>query len=79
VLSKVDQDKKAAADRLGMSSSYLYRHHRQFPFSCRVGRSLRFSSEGINVYISDSGGLTPRRRRAIVTPVLQFQQGDKRK
>jgi len=70
-------DVKVTAARLHMSTSYLYRHHRQFSFTRKVGRSLRFSAEGINVYISESGVLTPRRRRAIVTPVLQ--QGDKRK
>lgn len=70
-------DVDAAADRLGMSASYLYRNHRKFSFSRRLGRSLRFSAEGIEGYISESGVLTPRRPRTIVTPVSQ--QEDKRK
>ena len=64
-------DVDAAAARLGMSASYLYRNHGKFPFSRRVGRSLRFSAEGIDSYIQESGVLTPRRRPAIVAPVPQ--------
>ena len=59
-------DIEAAAARLGMSGSYLYRHHQTFPFTRKVGRALRFSSSGIDLYISESGVLTPRRRRAMV-------------
>ena len=70
-------DVDEAAARLGMSASYLYRNHQRFAFSRRVGRSLRFSAEGIDSYIQESGGLTLRRRRPIVTPVVQ--QEDKRK
>jgi predicted DNA-binding transcriptional regulator AlpA len=62
-------DVEAAANRLHMSASYLYRHHDIFPFTRKVGRSLRFSSAGIESYISESGVLTPRRRRAIVALV----------
>lgn len=53
-------DVDAAAERLCMSASYLYRHHGKFPFSRRVGRSLRFSAEGINSYIQESEVLTRR-------------------
>jgi predicted DNA-binding transcriptional regulator AlpA len=70
-------DVDAAASRLGMSASYLYRNHKRFSFSRRVGRSLRFSSEGIDGYIQESGVLTPKRRRTTFTPVAQ--QEDKRK
>src|ERR1700693_1672335 len=48
-------DVDEAAARLGMSASYLYRNHRRFAFSRRVGRSLRFSAEGIDSYIQESG------------------------
>jgi excisionase family DNA binding protein len=44
-------DVDAAADRLGMSRSYVYRHAGRFPFVRRVGRSLRFSANGIENYL----------------------------
>lgn len=40
-----------AAARLGMSKDYLYRHASKFPFTRHNGRSLRFSSLGIDKYI----------------------------
>jgi predicted DNA-binding transcriptional regulator AlpA len=43
-----------AAERLGMSRDYLYRHARKFPFTRRLGRNLRFSSLGIERYIANS-------------------------
>jgi predicted DNA-binding transcriptional regulator AlpA len=70
-------DVDEAAARLGMSASYLYRNHKRFSFSRRVGRALRFSSEGIDSYIQESGVLTPRRRNTMLAPVIQ--QEDKRK
>ncbi len=45
----LDVDK--AAERLGMSPDYLYRNHRRFPFTKRMGRSLRFSAQGIERYL----------------------------
>lgn len=44
-------DVEEAAARLGMSRSYLYRHASRFPFVRRVGRSLRFSTNGIENYL----------------------------
>jgi predicted DNA-binding transcriptional regulator AlpA len=41
----------AAADRLGVSRDWLYRHAHQLPFTVRNGRLLRFSSHGIDRYI----------------------------
>ena len=38
----------------GLSPSYLYRNHQQFPFTRRVGRSLRFSSQGLQNYIANA-------------------------
>lgn len=70
-------DVDAAAKRLGMSAGYLYRNHKRFSFTRRVGRSLRFSAEGIDSYIHESGVLTPKRRGPSVT--LVTQQEDRRK
>src|SRR5215469_6504070 len=39
-----------AAARLGVSSNYLY-HHRELPFTRRIGRKLLFSAKGIDKYI----------------------------
>jgi predicted DNA-binding transcriptional regulator AlpA len=44
-------DVPEAAQRLSMSQDYLYRHHRQLPFTRRVGRKLLFSSAGIAAYL----------------------------
>ena len=44
-------DVDEAAARLGMSRSYLYRHASRFPFVRHVGRSLRFSANGIENYL----------------------------
>jgi len=45
-------DVNEAAERLGVSASYLYRNHGRFGFSRRVGRALRFSALGIQTHIS---------------------------
>jgi len=45
-------DVREAANRLSMSAAYLYRSHRKFPFVRRMGRSLRFSSAGIDRYLA---------------------------
>lgn len=58
-----------AAERLGLSVDYLYRNHSRLPFTRRMGRSLRFSSLGIDEYIRRSGALTLRRHSAMVTSV----------
>src|SRR5271163_4632750 len=44
-------DTAEAAHRLGISKDFLYRNHRDFPFTRRVGRRLLFSSLGIEKYI----------------------------
>ena|SRR5579862_6705752 len=41
-----------AAERLGMSHSYLYRNAGKFAFTRREGRALRFSSQGIEEYLN---------------------------
>lgn len=40
-----------AAKRLGMSRDYVYRNHHRYPFTHREGRSLKFSSQGIDRYL----------------------------
>jgi excisionase family DNA binding protein len=47
-----------ACRRLNVSKDYLYRHHREFTFTRRVGRKLLFSSLGIDKYLRQQGGLT---------------------
>ena len=42
---------EVAADRLGVSRDYLYRHHSQYPFTRRQGRKLLFSALGIEKHI----------------------------
>ena len=41
-----------AAERMGVSTDYLYRHAAQLPFTRRVGRKLLFSSRGVEQYIN---------------------------
>ena len=41
-------DVQEAAERLGMSTDWLYRHARQLPFTRRVGRrAVKFDPEGL--------------------------------
>jgi hypothetical protein len=42
---------EAAAQRLGVSKDYLYRHHAQYSFTRRQGRKLLFSALGIEKHI----------------------------
>jgi len=44
-------DVATAAGRLGISSDYLYRHSREYPFTRRQGRKLLFSALGIDRHI----------------------------
>jgi hypothetical protein len=45
---------EAAAQRLGVSKDYLYRHHEQYSFTRRQGRKLLFSAHGIDKHIRDT-------------------------
>ena len=38
---------REAAERLGVSVAYLYRHAGSLPFTVRIGRKLLFSAQGI--------------------------------
>jgi hypothetical protein len=42
---------ETAAQRLGVSKDYLYRHSQDYPFTRRVGRKLLFSALGIDKHI----------------------------
>jgi len=44
-------DVEAAAQRLGVSRDYLYRHHAELPFTRRMGKALRFSLLGIEKWL----------------------------
>jgi len=41
-----------AAQRLGLSEAWLYRHAATLPFTVRVGRQLRFSARRLEAYIA---------------------------
>jgi hypothetical protein len=71
-------DIEEAARRLGVSISFLYRNHGVYAFSRRVGRSLRFSSQGIQNHIEQTGVLTPRRQGSTLSPVVSSHE-DKKK
>jgi excisionase family DNA binding protein len=47
---------KEAAGRLGMSKSALYKSADSYPFTVRDGRRLRFSSRGIERWITRRTG-----------------------
>jgi predicted DNA-binding transcriptional regulator AlpA len=44
-------DVEAAAQRLRVSRDYLYRHHAELPFTRRMGKTLRFSTLGIEKWL----------------------------
>jgi excisionase family DNA binding protein len=47
---------KEAARRMGVSDRWLYRKARTLPFTVRIGRSLLFSSRGLERWISQRRG-----------------------
>src|SRR5262249_32041438 len=49
----------AAAQRLGLSEAWLYRHARTLPFTVHVGRQVRFSSRRLEGYIANHGNGRP--------------------
>ena len=51
-LLTVDQ----AAERLGVSTDWLFRRSRTLPFIVRLGRHLRFSNRGIDRYLRNRTG-----------------------
>ncbi len=61
-------DAGPASGRLGVSKDYLYRHHRELPFTRRMGRRLLFSSTGIDQYIRQHPGLPSRRQNGMLHP-----------
>ena len=53
-------DVDETANRLGVSTDWLYHHAKQLPFTVRIGRQLRFSADGITRYIEQRRGTTAR-------------------
>lgn len=51
-LLNIDQ----AAEKLGRKKDWLYRHHKELPFTVRHGKLLRFSELGIEEYIRKRRG-----------------------
>ncbi len=49
-------DVHEAAERLGTSTDYLYRHSSKLPFTIRIGSRLRFSARGIERFIRTRQG-----------------------
>jgi len=47
-----------AAARLGTSKDWLYRRVDRLPFVVRLGRNVRFSSQGIQSYVKQRRGRT---------------------
>ncbi len=45
-----------AAVKLGVTPDWLYRHHKNLPFTVRHGRPVRFSELGIEQYIRERRG-----------------------
>lgn len=52
-----------AADRLGISTDYLYRHADEYPFTQRIGSRLLFSIAGIERFIQSRTGSESRSKR----------------
>jgi hypothetical protein len=44
-------DVQEAARRLDVSTDYIYRHSREWPFTVRRGRKLGFSEQGLTEYL----------------------------
>ena len=45
-----------AAQQLGVSKHWLYRHAATLPFTVRLGRSVRFSAVGLQAYLDSQHG-----------------------
>lgn len=55
---------KQAAERLGVTPDWLYRHADRLPFTRRLGRQLRFSSWGLAEYLAAPPGASRGRSLA---------------
>jgi hypothetical protein len=51
-----------AADRLGISTDYLYRHADEYPFTRRIGGRLLFSTSGIGQFIQPDTEMESQRK-----------------
>ena len=45
-----------AAQQLGVSKHWLYRHAATLPFTVRLGRAVRFSAVGLQTYLDSQHG-----------------------
>jgi excisionase family DNA binding protein len=52
-----------AADRLSISTDYLYRHADEYPFTRRIGSRLLFSSTSIDQFIGPDTRVESRRKK----------------
>jgi predicted DNA-binding transcriptional regulator AlpA len=44
-----------AAERIGMSKSWLYRHGARLPFSLKLGTAIRFDPDGLAAWLRSKG------------------------
>jgi predicted DNA-binding transcriptional regulator AlpA len=66
----------AAADRLGMSESYLYKNHADFSFTRRIGNKLLFSTAEIAAFLKKR---TSSGRKEYTSPNIAIQQPRRRR
>jgi excisionase family DNA binding protein len=62
-----------AADRLGISTDYLYRHADDYPFTRRIGSRLLFSRAGIDQFIQSDAGRESGHRGKKRPPASRFR------
>lgn len=62
-----------AANRLGISTDYLYRHADEYPFTRRMGGRLLFSSAGVDHFIAADSGTDSRNKRNKRRPASGFR------
>ena len=48
-----------AAERLSISKSWLYKHHRELPFIIRIGGRMKVSRKKLNEWMKQKGGSMP--------------------
>ncbi len=57
-----------AANRLSISTDYLYRHADNYPFTRRIGGRLLFSSIGIDQFVTSDSRAEIHRKRTKLLP-----------
>jgi len=69
-----------AAERLGVPSSWLYRHAKELPFTRKLGyRTLRFYSLALERWMDSRGTLNPQREsiRAVSATTKEAPESDR--